>query len=184
MALPRTFVSFSSADIGSYHMMCAWKGQEHIDFNFYDLQLEEAIDSTNEQYIKRVCRAKLNRAGTYVLLVGNDTRFKTTYVKWEAEVAIENECRLIAVNLDKYRRINYVTCPSWFSDVGAIFVPFSPQIVAYALENWRAPSPRAKNWEYNDSQYQTLGYVLDGDTATRPPKQNPFGGGNRPSWAK
>ena len=76
MVLPRTFVSFSSSDITSYHMMCAWKGHEHIDFNFYDLQLEEAIDSTNEQYIKRVCRAKLNRAGTFVLLIGSDTGTK------------------------------------------------------------------------------------------------------------
>jgi MTH538 TIR-like domain (DUF1863) len=84
-------------------MMCAWKAQENIDFNFYDLQFEEAIDSTNEQYIKRVCRSKLNRAGTYILLIGNDTRLKTTYVKWEAEVAIENECRLIAVNLNHWR---------------------------------------------------------------------------------
>ena len=130
-----------------------------------------------------MCRAKLNRAGTYILLIGNDTRLKTTYVKWEAEIAIENNCRLVAVNLDKYRRINYATCPSWFNDVGVIFVPFSPQIVAYALENWKTPDPRAKNWEYNDSHYQALGYVLNGDTAVRSPKPNPFAGGNRPSWA-
>jgi len=74
MALPRTFVSFSSSDIGSYHMMCSWKGYEHIDFHFNDLQLEEAIDSTNEHYIKRVCRAKLNRAGTCILLILGDER--------------------------------------------------------------------------------------------------------------
>lgn len=184
MALPRTFVSFSSTDIGSYRLMCAWKGHEHIDFNFYDLQLEEAIDSTNEQYIKRVCRGKLNRAGTYILLIGSDTRLKTTYVKWEAEVAIENECRLIGVNLDKYRRVNYATCPSVFNVAGAMFVPFSPQIVAHALANWTTPNPREKNWEYNDGQYQALGYVLNGDTATRLPKPNPFLGGSRPPWAK
>ena len=184
MALPRTFVSFSSSDISSYHMMCAWKGNEHIDFNFYDLQLEAAVDSTNEQYIKRVCRAKLNRAGTVILLIGSDTRLKTTYVKWEAEVAIENDCRLMAVNLDKYRRINPATSPSWFDNVGAMFVPFSPQIVAYALEHWQTPRPRAGNWEYNDAQYQALGYVLSGETATRPPKPNPFAGGNKPSWAR
>lgn len=184
MTLPRTFVSFSSADISSYYMMEAWKAHEHIDFNFYDLQLEEAIDSTNEQYIKRVCRAKLNRAGTYVMLIGADTRFKTTYVRWEAEVAIERECRLIAINLDKYRRINHATCPSWFSDVGAVFVPFSPRIVAYALEKWASRNPRTKNWEYDDAVYDVLDYVLNGDTATPRPKPNPFAGGNRPSWAK
>jgi len=105
-------------------------------------------------------------------------------VKSEAEVAIENGCRVIAVNLDKYRRINYATCPSVLNDVGAIFVPFSPQIVAYAIENWKTPSSREKNWEYNDDQYQALGYVLNGDTAIRPPKPNPFLGSNRPPWAK
>jgi hypothetical protein len=65
-----------------------------------------------------------------------------------------------------------------------MFIPFSPQIVAYALENWRTPSPREKNWEYPDSQYQALGYVLNGDTVTRPQKPNPFHSGNRPQWAK
>jgi hypothetical protein len=29
MDLPRTFVSFSSTDIGRYHLMCAWKAHEH-----------------------------------------------------------------------------------------------------------------------------------------------------------
>jgi len=32
MNLPRTFVSFRSNDISRYHMMCAWKANEHIDF--------------------------------------------------------------------------------------------------------------------------------------------------------
>jgi hypothetical protein len=29
-----------------------------------------------------------------------------------------------------------------FNDVGALFAPFSPQIVAYALETWKTPNPR------------------------------------------
>jgi hypothetical protein len=36
MALTRTFVSFSSTDIGRYRLMCAWKAHEHIDFDFAD----------------------------------------------------------------------------------------------------------------------------------------------------
>lgn len=36
MALPRTFVGFSSTDIRSYWLMCAWKEHEHIDFDFVD----------------------------------------------------------------------------------------------------------------------------------------------------
>lgn len=45
MPLPRTFVGFSSTDILQYHLMCAWKAHEHIDFDFVDFQLGEAIAS-------------------------------------------------------------------------------------------------------------------------------------------
>src|ERR1700741_4715190 len=111
MGLPRTFVGFSSTDADIYWMMKAWKGNENIDFDFCDCQLQEALDSTNEDYIKRRCRERLEMAGTYILLIGADTRFKTTYVKWEAEVALEKECRIIGANLDRWRTINYDTCP-------------------------------------------------------------------------
>jgi hypothetical protein len=47
MALKRTFVSFSSTDIGRYRLMCAWKAHEHIDFDFADFQPDEAINSKN-----------------------------------------------------------------------------------------------------------------------------------------
>jgi hypothetical protein len=89
MPLPRTFVGFSGADILQYRLMCAWKAHEHIDFDFADFQLDEAIASENEYYIKRVCRNKIRRADTYALLIGQDTFTKTTFVKWEIEVAIE-----------------------------------------------------------------------------------------------
>jgi hypothetical protein len=52
MALPRTFVSFSSTHIRHYRLMCAWKAHEHIDFDFADFQLDEAINSENPYYIK------------------------------------------------------------------------------------------------------------------------------------
>jgi hypothetical protein len=102
MALTRTFVSFSSTDIGRYRLMCAWKAHEHIDFDFADFQLDEAINSKNPSYIKSVCRAKIRRADTFVLLIGADTWQKTVFVKAEVEVATEKECRLIGVNLNNF----------------------------------------------------------------------------------
>ena len=93
MALPRTFVSFSSTDIRRYHMMCAWKAHEHIDFDFADFQLEEAINSDDLYYIKRVCRAKIRRAETFILLIGNDTCVEDLRSsKSEVEVATEKGC--------------------------------------------------------------------------------------------
>lgn len=172
MTLPRTFVGFSSTDLNYYRLMQAWKAHEHIEFDFVDCQLQSELNSEDEVYIKQKCRGRLNMAGTYVLLIGSDTRSKHKYVRWEAEVALEKECRIIGVNLDGWRRINEDTCPPLLNGVGAMFVPFSPQIVAHALQN--AQKQESKNWEFTDSTYTQLGYVLSGNRAERPPRPSPF----------
>jgi len=184
MPLPRTFVGFSSTDIGHYRLMCAWKAHEHIDFDFVDFQLEQAIESEDESYIKRVCRDKIRQSGTYVLLIGQDTFTKTTFVKWEVEVAIEKGCRLIGVNLNDSRFKDYL-CPLFLADRGALFVPFSSRIVAEALEPWKRPVlplGHTDDWFFYDSVCTTLGYTLVGNSAVLPPP-NPFASG-RPPWAK
>lgn len=86
MGLPRTFVSFSSTDIHYYRLMQAWKTNKHINFNFTDCQLNTAILSENEAYIKRLCRERINMAGTLIVLIGKDTYLKHKFVKWEIEV--------------------------------------------------------------------------------------------------
>lgn len=183
--LPRTFVSFSSTDKNRYDLMCAWKAHEHINFNFADFQLDQAINSTNPHYIKSVCRAKIRLVDTFVLLIGNDTFRKTTFVKDEVEVAIEKGCRLIGVNLNNCRFKDEL-CPWFFADKGAIFVPFSSRIVARALQ-WHKGTPapgQSDDWHFFDSVYTNLGYQLVGNTAVLPSPPNPFLGGSRPPWAK
>ena len=172
MALPRAFVGFSSTDLHSYRLMLAWKAHEHIEFNFADCQLLKELNSEDEDYIKLRCRARINMAGTYLMLIGADTRSKHRYVRWEAEVALEKECRIIGVNLDGWRKMNKETCPPVIQDIGAIFVPFSPQIVAYALAHarWRD----SKNWNFKDGVYTKLGYALIGNHAERKKSHNPF----------
>lgn len=174
MSLPRTFVGFSSTDISQYRLMCAWKAHENIDFNFTDCQLTDALNSNDEDYIKRRCRERIEMAGTYVLLIGTDTYRKTTFVKWEAEVAIEQGCRLIGVNLDHARYLTAL-CPAVLQSKGALFVPFSPPILERALRSWHPDQSPTHPWfYYNDDVYQQLGYVLEGDQARRPPKPTPF----------
>ena len=58
MALPRTFVGFSSTDLNYYRLMLAWKAHEKIDFDFVDCQLQSELNSENEEYIKRKCRMR------------------------------------------------------------------------------------------------------------------------------
>lgn len=155
MGLPRTFVGFSSTDIRSYRLMQAWKAHEHIDFDFADCQLSSEINSEDENYIKRKCRERINMAGKYVMLIGEDTRNKYKYVRWEAEVAIEKGCTIIGVNLDGSRQIAEKTCPPIIRDIGAIFVPYSPKIIAYALENYKMKE--SGNYHYKDEVYRQLG---------------------------
>jgi hypothetical protein len=184
MDLPRTFVSFSSTDIGRYRLMCAWKAHEHIDFNFADFQLDEAINSENEYYIKQTCRNKIRMADTFVLLIGSDTYTKTTFVKWEVDVAIGKGCRLIGVNITNCRFKDSL-CPYFFADKGAVFAPFSSRIVAESMKPHRFDllPGQTRDFHFYDHIYTGLGYQLIGDTAVLPPPLNPFQFG-RPPWAR
>jgi hypothetical protein len=136
--------------------MLAWKENENIDFDFADCQLHDDINSEDEDYIKRKCRERINLAGKYVLLIGKDTRYKYKYVRWEAQVAIEKGCTIIGVNLDDSRKVVEETCPPVIRNIGAIFVPFSPYIIKYALENYKMYD--SDDYHYKDEVYKELGY--------------------------
>lgn len=156
MGLPRTFVGFSSTDIHYYRLMLAWKANEHIEFNFADFQLDQEINSEKEAYVKRKCRERIDMAGTFAVLIGQDTRSKHKYVRWEMEVAVEKRCRIIGINIDKSRSVVDATCPPIIRKIGAIFIPFSPKIVAYALENYQMGTRH--DYHYKDQIYTQLGY--------------------------
>ncbi len=95
-------------------------------------------------------------AEKYAILIGEDTRYKYKYVRWEAEVALEKNCTIIGINLDGSRGMVERTCLPIIRNVGAIFVPYSPKIVAYALENYQMHED--DNYHYKDSVYRELGY--------------------------
>lgn len=97
-------------------------------------------------------------AGTFISLIGQDTKSKHKYVRWELEVALEKDCRIIGVNLDGTRYMNPNTCPKIIQDIGAIFISFSPKIIAYALKNYQMND--SGNWYYKDIVYQKLGYKI------------------------
>lgn len=156
MGLPRAFVGFSSTDINYYRMMLAWKAHEHIDFNFADVQLDKAINSEDEGYIKRLCRERIEMASRFIMLIGEDTRSKHKYVRWELEVAIEKGCTIIGVNLDKSRDMVDAKTPPIMKNIGAVFVPFNAKIVAFAIENYQM-SGQKDNRVYKPEIYKQLG---------------------------
>src|SRR3954465_9186802 len=133
MALPRTFVGYSSTDIGSYQRMMHWKETEGIDFDFCDCQLHLEAKRNDEHHVKEMCRARIRMAGAYVMLVGPDTFWKDRYVQWEAQVAREKGCKMIVANLSHRRHIDAALTPPAMQNSGALFVPFSPQAIEAAL---------------------------------------------------
>lgn len=90
------------------------------------------------------------------MLIGKDTRLKHKYVRWEAVVAVEKGCTIVGVNLDGSRQFVAATFPPIIKDIGALFVPFSPAVVAYALEHYAMHE--SGNYLYKDSVYRALGY--------------------------
>lgn len=155
MGAPSTFVGFSGTDIRSYWLMKAWKENEKIDFDFRDCQLSTEIRSEDEAYIKARCRERIAMASKFVQLIGEDTKNKYKYVRWEAEVAIEKGCTIIGVNLNGDRVINDL-CPPILRGIGAIFTPFSPKIIKYALDNYSMK--QSDNYNYPAQVYANLGY--------------------------
>ena len=93
-ALP-TFVGFSSTDIKYYWLMQAWKKNENINFDFRDCQLQDDVNSEDEGYIKAKCRNRILIASKFIQLIGEDTRYKYKYVRWEAEVAYFGRIRTL-----------------------------------------------------------------------------------------
>lgn len=156
MGLPRAFVGFSSTDIHYYRLMKAWKNNTRFDFNFTDCQIADPINSENEEYIKNLIRKRINMSGTFISLIGEDTRRRHKFVRWEMEVALEKKCRIIGINLNGKRKVDEVLCPPILRNKGVIFLPFSPAIIAYALENYIKNDNQ--DWHFEQFIYKRLGY--------------------------
>jgi hypothetical protein len=154
----RAIVGFSSTDTWAFRQMSAWKDHHFIGLDFRECRLQHEICADDEVYIKSVCRERLDAAATYVMLIGEDTRWKHTYVRWEAEVAIEKGCRLIGANLDGVRWMHPPTCPPVLRNRGAVFVPFSPEILGFVLQDF--PKQDDGDWHVKAAVYERLGLAV------------------------
>lgn len=150
----RCYVGFSSTDKRYFDLMKAWKANKNQEFDFINCQLDTAINSENEDYIKRKCRECIKTSSTFIQIIGNDTKHKHKYVRWEAEVALEKNCRIICVNINGARQKDSL-CPPILNNKGAIFVPFNQAIIQYAIDNFQQKND--DNWSYKDSLYKELG---------------------------
>lgn len=152
-------------DMHYYNLMKAWHKNGKFDFTFDNVHdLEQVRDSSTEETIKRSLKRRLNASDVFVVLIGKSTRNLYKFVRWEIEVAISMGIPIIAINLDGSRSINNDLCPPILRNALAIHIPFSPNIVNYAIANWKtyhklhSAAGKSGSFHFIPSIYSQLGY--------------------------
>ena len=163
----KTFVSFASEDIRSYWLMCAWRANKKVDFNFHDAHdLNTALDTSHPDTIRRRLRERLANTKQVVLLVGGDTRSvaarSSRFLHYEVEVIKRLGLPVVFVNLNQSRVVDRGRLPAALDQQYTISVSFQPSIIRYALDEFvdgYGVAVRMRNGPhyYKASVYQRLG---------------------------
>lgn len=160
----KTYICFDGdSDMKYYRLMTAWAENKSFSFEFHNAHdLNSARDSSQEESIKRQLRERFASSKILVVLIGDNTRYLTKFVKWEMEVALRLDLPIVGVNLNG-SRVRDELCPPTIRDELAIYVPFGTKIVEYAMQNW--PNSRQSYMKegkrgpyyYKDHTYKKLG---------------------------
>lgn len=161
----KVYIAFDGdEDMDKYNLMEAWNANPKFDFKFYNAHdLNRALDSSQEETIKRKLRERFSNSKLFILLVGEHTKNLTKFVKWEIEVAIKLELPIIAVNLNNCRGINRNLMPNSLKDQLSISVPYKEKVIKYAMDNWpdadknHRDNNEIANYVYKDQVYTNLG---------------------------
>src|SRR6185503_16370861 len=151
----KTFVSFASEDINYYYLMCAWKENEKIEFDFHNAHdINVARDSSQAETINRRLRERLVNTKQVVMLIGDATRRKATnpntFVYYEARTILRLRLPIVFANVNGSRRAQTDRLPDVLLQSYTISVPFGPAIIKYALENF--PESYAANATLSDDK--------------------------------
>lgn len=161
----KTYISFDGDnDIHYYWLMRAWKQSDSTSFDFYDAHdLNTARDTSLDSSIKQQLLVRLNNSKSFILLVGERTRFLYRFVRWEIEQAINRNLPLIVVNLNGLRYMDGLRCPPLIRPELAIHISFNARILEYALEDWTQQHPTLRSqgktgpFYYLETVYQNFG---------------------------
>ncbi|MFN3686617.1 TIR domain-containing protein [Salinarimonas sp.] len=133
----KTYICFDGdTDMAYYRLMTAWKANDGLSFNFHNAHdLNTARDSSLEESIKRQLRVRFANSKTFVVLIGEKTRYLRKFVKWEMETALRLGLPIIGVNLNGSRSIEGL-CPPAIRHSLSVYVSFNMRIIAHALDEW------------------------------------------------
>lgn len=168
----KTFVSFASEDLHYYRLMCAWRANEKIEFDFFDAHdINVARDTSSAETINRRLSERLANTKQVVMLIGNVTRAKaarpSSFIYHEVRTIVRLGIPVIFANLDKSRIAESSRIPSALSERYSISVPFGPKIIKYALDDFppayhanlqkESRNQKTGPYEYTQAVYTKLG---------------------------
>lgn len=165
----KTYVAFASEDIRQYRMMCAWKENDHIGFDFYDAhELHVSRDTSQRDTIKRNLRLRMQNAKQVILLGSAYAKQKGgddySFLAHEIDVTMELNLPIIVANLDSDRTIDRAVIPKPLLDAEyyTLSVSFQPKIIQFALDGYAANFAANKAKQkgphyYKEEHYTKLG---------------------------
>lgn len=139
----KTYIAFDGDnDMRLYRLMTAWSAHEGFNFEIHNAHdLNTARDTSQEASIKRQLAERFANSKLFLVLIGENTRFLTKFVKWEVETAIRLQLPIVGININGSRAQDD-RCPPAMRDTLAVYVPFNEKIITYAMKNW--PNNHAK----------------------------------------
>ncbi|HMQ11004.1 MAG TPA: TIR domain-containing protein [Oligoflexia bacterium] len=94
----RVFLSFMYEDESQVNGLRLLAKSPKFPLEFYDESIKKPINSTDSIYLKIKIIDKIKRSSAVIVLIGNDT-YKSQWVNWEIEKAIELEKKVIGMAL-------------------------------------------------------------------------------------
>ena len=131
MAKRRVFLSFDSDDINQIRGLRLLATNPNFDLEFYDESLRTPVDSQEADYIKRVIREKIKRAGVTLCLVGQNT-YKSNWVSWELEESEKQDNSIVAMAL---KGIGNMIFPKYLKDSNIIVYKWDPNYLVTLINN-------------------------------------------------
>ncbi len=137
----KTYMCFDGDnDIHYFYLMKAWKHNQNEffkDFSFYDAhEINYARDNSKEESIKRQLLERLNNSKLFIILIGEQTKYLTKFVRWEIEQALKQEIPIIAINLNGKREMDENRCPPLIKDKLVLHISFNQKIIEQAINEW------------------------------------------------
>ncbi len=131
MAKKKVFISYDYDNDRNYkNLLLAWDANRLFDFSIHDHSADVSINSTNASAIKSVLSRYINEVPYFLVIVGSKT-YRSAWVKWEIEKAVELNKRIIAVKTDREN-----TSPDALLGVGASWaMSFTYDAITRAIDN-------------------------------------------------